>query len=57
MTAADHSKFTGLHSEGALVPPHKPGGILAGLALEADSALSGSFVTWDANEILPYMKP
>jgi hypothetical protein len=54
MTTKDHSRFTGLHESGNLVPPHKPGGVLAGLALKAAKDLSGSFVSWDAKEMEGY---
>ncbi|KAL8291727.1 hypothetical protein RQP46_001985 [Phenoliferia psychrophenolica] len=47
MKAEDHKKFSGLHESGNLIPPHKPGGILAGLALAAEPTLSGSFVDWN----------
>lgn len=54
MTSLDHAKFTGMHASGALVPPHAPGGVLAGLALKAAPALSGTFVSWDAEEMAEY---
>ncbi|KDE05880.1 hypothetical protein MVLG_03823 [Microbotryum lychnidis-dioicae p1A1 Lamole] len=54
MSAKDFSKFTGLHERGELVPPEKPGAVLAGLAIKATKELSGSFVSWDAEEMKGY---
>lgn len=56
MKAEDHIKFTGLHTSGNLIPPHKPGGVLAGLALAAEPSLSGTFVSWDDKAMDPYMR-
>ncbi|GAA6001774.1 uncharacterized protein JCM10292_005903 [Rhodotorula paludigena] len=52
MSAADHARFTGLHERGELLPPHEPGGVLAGLALEAPAELSGQFVNWNDEKVL-----
>lgn len=44
----------GLHERGELLPPHLPGGVLAGLALNASKDLSGSFHSWDVDEMKGY---
>ncbi|KAM0787933.1 hypothetical protein ACM66B_006138 [Microbotryomycetes sp. NB124-2] len=54
MTEKDHSRFTGLHAEGKLVPPEKPGAVLAALAVKASKDLSGQFVSWDSDEMQEY---
>ncbi|SCZ91932.1 BZ3500_MvSof-1268-A1-R1_Chr5-3g08228 [Microbotryum saponariae] len=54
MSAKDFSKFTGLHERGELVPPEKPGAVLAGLAIKATKEWSGNFVSWDAEEMKEY---
>ncbi|KAI9322761.1 hypothetical protein BX666DRAFT_2023206 [Dichotomocladium elegans] len=50
----DYQKFVDLHESGALVPPEKPGRVLAGLAVKAARELSGSFLRWDADELKEY---
>ncbi|GAA5854001.1 hypothetical protein JCM9279_003758 [Rhodotorula babjevae] len=47
MSPTDHARFTGLHERGELLPPHEPGGVVAGLALDAPRDLSGEFVNWN----------
>ncbi|KAK4052125.1 hypothetical protein OIV83_002419 [Microbotryomycetes sp. JL201] len=54
MTEKDHSRFTGLHAEGKLVPPEEPGAVLAALAVRASKDLSGQFVSWDSAEMQQY---
>ncbi|KAK4705166.1 hypothetical protein P7C70_g1036, partial [Phenoliferia sp. Uapishka_3] len=56
MSPSDHKKFSALKTDGNLLPPHKPGGVLAGLALAAESSLSGEFVSWDTTEMAKYMR-
>lgn len=50
MSASDHARFMGLHERGELLPPHEPGGVLAGLALAAPQSMSGTFVNWNDEE-------
>ncbi|GAA6015661.1 hypothetical protein JCM8202_001066 [Rhodotorula sphaerocarpa] len=50
MSASDHERFMGLHARGELLPPHEPGGVLAGLALSAPTSMSGQFVNWNDSE-------
>lgn len=50
MSASDHARFMGLHERGELLPPHEPGGVLAGLALKAPPSMSGTFVNWNDEE-------
>ncbi|GAA5979456.1 hypothetical protein JCM10908_002931 [Rhodotorula pacifica] len=50
MSKSDHERFLGLHERGELLPPHEPGGVLAGLALSAPQSMSGSFVNWNDEE-------
>ncbi|GAA5863930.1 hypothetical protein JCM8547_005284 [Rhodosporidiobolus lusitaniae] len=52
MSASDHSRFLTLHSEGKLLPPHEPGGVLAGAAINAPKEWSGSFRNWNDEEVL-----
>lgn len=47
MSPSDHDRFIQLHAKGELLPPHQPGGVLAGLALQAPKDLSGAFVNWN----------
>lgn len=54
MTAKDLARFTGLHEAGELLPPSKPGNVLAALALKASKDLTGTFVSWDAEELSAY---
>lgn len=54
MTEKDHARFTGMHAEGKLVKPEEAGAVLAALALRGSKELSGSFVSWDAEEMKSY---
>lgn len=47
MLEADHTKFSALHSDGKLLHASQPAAILAGLALQGEMDLSGSFASWD----------
>jgi NAD(P)-dependent dehydrogenase (short-subunit alcohol dehydrogenase family) len=47
MSESDQEKFHGLHKEGRLVKPEQPGTVIANLAVAADKALSGKFLSWD----------
>jgi len=40
-------KFLSLKTEGKLLPPEKPGNMIAELAVRAQQELSGSFLNWD----------
>jgi hypothetical protein len=55
MLEVDHTKFSALHTSGSLVQPHQPGGVLAGLALEAEASLSGTFVSWNDEPLEKYL--
>ncbi|KAI9353403.1 hypothetical protein DFJ73DRAFT_828479 [Zopfochytrium polystomum] len=46
MTADKHQSFVKLHEDGKLLPPEKPGHVIAELALRAPSELTGKFITW-----------
>ncbi|KAG6902238.1 hypothetical protein C0995_002870 [Termitomyces sp. Mi166 len=50
----DHKKFVKAHREGKLVQPEDAGHVIAALALQAQPALSGQFVSWDSEECRPY---
>ncbi|KAF1933074.1 NAD(P)-binding protein [Didymella exigua CBS 183.55] len=54
MSASDQAKFHGLHSEGKLVRPEQPGGVIANLALRGERALSGKFLSWDDESLRGY---
>jgi NAD(P)-dependent dehydrogenase (short-subunit alcohol dehydrogenase family) len=45
MSASDNQKFSDLFSSGQLVKPEQPGHVIAKLALEATSDLSGKFMS------------
>ncbi|GAA5943527.1 hypothetical protein JCM10213_005520 [Rhodosporidiobolus nylandii] len=51
MLPSDHARFLTLHKEGKLLPPHEPGGVLAGAALNAPKEWSGSFRNWNDAEV------
>lgn len=55
MDPNDLKKFTGLHETGKLVPPHLPGGVLAGLALKGEQTLTGQFLSWDSDDMKAYL--
>jgi hypothetical protein len=54
MPKALHEIFVRTHAEGKLVKPEDCGHVIAALALRATPQLSGTFVTWDSEECLPY---
>ncbi|KAK1236496.1 hypothetical protein PQX77_000273 [Marasmius sp. AFHP31] len=47
MTESDHQSFMRLHSDGILLKPELPGGVIASLAIRATKDLSGQFVSWN----------
>ena len=57
MKASEHSRFTTAHSTGTLLDPEVPGYVIASLALKAPRELSGSFVSWDADECKDFRNP
>lgn len=57
MKPTEHARFLDLHSSGSLLPPSKPGSILAGLALTAEKELSGKFISWDDETLKSYTLP
>ena len=57
MDEEDQKKFTGAHKDGKLLPPEKPGHVMAKLATDtklADRGLSGSFLTWSDEKLEDY---
>lgn len=40
-----HSKFTAVHKDGKLLKPEQPGHVMAKLAVDASSSLSGRFLS------------
>ncbi|KAF5387767.1 hypothetical protein D9615_000472 [Tricholomella constricta] len=50
----DHDKFVKAYNEGKLVKPEDAGHVIAAMALRAEHALSGQFVSWDSDECKPY---
>ncbi|KAF1814774.1 short-chain dehydrogenase/reductase [Eremomyces bilateralis CBS 781.70] len=47
MDKKDADKFAALKMEGGLLPPEKPGHVIAKLALGAPKTLSGGFMSWN----------
>lgn len=47
MSEKDHIKFANLKNEGELLRPEQPGHVIAKLALQGGSELSGKFLTWN----------
>ncbi|KIV84853.1 hypothetical protein PV11_00606 [Exophiala sideris] len=47
MDEKDQIKFSTLKKEGKLLPPNKPGEVIAELAINADKDLNGLFLSWD----------
>ncbi|OJJ50280.1 hypothetical protein ASPZODRAFT_128901 [Penicilliopsis zonata CBS 506.65] len=45
------AKFTGVHESGKLLKPEQPGHVIAKLVLDAPSAISGRFLSWN-DEVL-----
>ncbi|KAH8816745.1 putative dehydrogenase [Xylogone sp. PMI_703] len=54
MDPKDKARFTNLHAEGKLLRPEQPGNVIAKLAVEGDSELSGKFFSWDSEELAAY---
>ncbi|KAM0751690.1 short-chain dehydrogenase [Meredithblackwellia eburnea MCA 4105] len=50
------TKFTTAYASGTLVPPHAAGGVIAGLALAAPASLSGTFVSWDQEDLKEFAR-
>src|ERR1700761_9279485 len=46
MDDKDQQKFLGAKEDGKLLPPEKPGNVIAEVALNADKGLSGLFLRW-----------
>ncbi|KAJ2157726.1 hypothetical protein GGF46_004303 [Coemansia sp. RSA 552] len=57
MLPQEYAKFTELKETGRLLPPEKPALAIARLAIEADRALSGRFLSWDDPALEPYRDP
>ncbi|GAA6020098.1 hypothetical protein JCM10207_006254 [Rhodosporidiobolus poonsookiae] len=51
MSPSDHARFVNLHKNAELLPPHEPGGVLAGAALRAPREWSGGFRNWNDEEV------
>lgn len=56
MDEGDAAKFAELKREGGLLKPEQPGHVLAKLVLDAPRELSGSFVTWNADELKAFQE-
>ncbi len=57
MDEDDQAKFTGAHKDGKLLPPEKPGHVMAKLAVDpglAGKGLSGSFLSWSDEKLRAY---
>ncbi|EAS29716.1 short chain dehydrogenase/reductase [Coccidioides immitis RS] len=50
----DGQRFITAHKEGKLLPPEKPGHVIAKLAVSAPRELSGQFLTWNSEELKDY---
>lgn len=46
MDPTQMQKFESLHKEGKLLPPAKPGAVIAGLAVEGKLDWSGEYADW-----------
>lgn len=51
MTEESHDRFVRLHESGELLDPAVPAASIAALALHAPRSMSGSFVSWDDDEV------
>ncbi|ETI22838.1 hypothetical protein G647_06915 [Cladophialophora carrionii CBS 160.54] len=56
MDEKDQQKFRSAKEDGKLLPPEKPGNIIAELAVSAEKELSGSFLSWDDPKLKDYVK-
>ncbi|GAA5911334.1 hypothetical protein JCM6882_002350 [Rhodosporidiobolus microsporus] len=52
MSPSDHARFLNLHRDNKLLPPSEPAGVLAGAALQAPKEWSGSFRSWNDEDVL-----
>lgn len=46
MDPTQMKKFESLHKDGKLLPPSKPGSVIAGLAVEGKPEWTGEYVDW-----------
>ena len=51
MQEKDATKFLGLHQEGKLLSPEKPGNVIARLVLNGPKTLSGRFLRQESSSI------
>ncbi|KIW66670.1 hypothetical protein, variant [Phialophora macrospora] len=56
MDEKDQQKFLSAKEQGKLLPPEKPGNVIAELAVSADKELSGLFLSWDDPKLKDYVK-
>ncbi|KAI1618054.1 short-chain dehydrogenase/reductase [Exophiala viscosa] len=54
MDEKDQVKFSTAKKDGKLLPPNKPGEVIAELAINADEGLSGMFLSWDDPKLAQY---
>ncbi|PIA15512.1 NAD(P)-binding protein [Coemansia reversa NRRL 1564] len=54
MHVDEYNKFVQLHKSGKLMHPSKPAMVIANLALNAPVEMSGSFYSWDADELAKF---
>lgn len=57
MDEDDQAKFMGAHKDGKLLPPEKPGHVMARLAVDvklAGKSLSGAFLSWSDEKLKEY---
>jgi NAD(P)-dependent dehydrogenase (short-subunit alcohol dehydrogenase family) len=54
MDEEDRLKFINAHKDGKLLPPDKPGHVMARLAVSASEELSGQFITWSDEKLAAY---
>jgi hypothetical protein len=56
MHAHEYERFTKLHTDDKLILPDLPGTVIANLAVKADKAISGRFLSWDEDDCKPYRR-
>lgn len=54
MNKDEADKFINAHKDGKLLPPDKPGNVMARLATDAAKDLSGAFLTWSDPKLAAY---
>jgi NAD(P)-dependent dehydrogenase (short-subunit alcohol dehydrogenase family) len=54
MNTDEADKFKTAHRDGKLLPPEKPGHVMARLATNATKDLSGAFLTWSDDKLAAY---